>query len=84
LAGWLLEANNRSVRRASTAGVRFLTDKVDKVEHAGGRSTVAMVSGKAVRGALVLDATGHSRRLVKYDQKFDPGYQVRSAILTGV
>ena len=57
-------------------GVKFVTDKVDHVDHAGGRSTVSTASGKAVRGSMVLDATGHSRRLVKFDQKFDPGYQV--------
>jgi len=29
----------------------------------------------SIRAALVLDATGHARRLVTYDAPFDPGYQ---------
>jgi lycopene beta-cyclase len=29
----------------------------------------------SIRAALVLDATGHARRLVSYDAPFDPGFQ---------
>jgi hypothetical protein len=72
------------LERCVAAGVRFLTDKVDSVSHAGGRSTVTTASGAAVRGSLVLDATGHSRRLVKFDQKFDPGYQGAYGIVAEV
>ena len=28
---------------------------------------------------MVLDATGHARKLVEFDAKFDPGYQVIAA-----
>jgi lycopene beta-cyclase len=65
-------------------GVRFLTDKVDSVSHAGGRSTVTTQGGAALRGSMVLDATGHSRRLVKFGQKFDPGYQGAYGIVAEV
>lgn len=72
------------LERCVAAGVKFVTDKVDGVEHAGGRSTVSTASGKAVLGSLVLDATGHSRRLVKFDQNFDPGYQGAYGIIAEV
>jgi hypothetical protein len=65
-------------------GVRFLSDKVDSVSHAAGRSTVTTAAGAAVTGSLVLDATGHSRRLVKFDRKFDPGYQGAYGIIAEV
>jgi hypothetical protein len=58
---------------ASNSGVKFVCDKVDSVAHADGHSTVAAAGGGALRGSMVLDATGHSRRLVKFDKKFDPG-----------
>ena len=29
-----------------------------------------------IQGRMVLDATGHARKLVEYDKPFDPGYQV--------
>ena len=73
----------------------FLLGKVDGVEHADGASTVgvnglaqgtpgASASGRAaIQGSLVLDATGHARRLVKYDQKFDPGYQGAYGVVAG-
>lgn len=33
-------------------------------------------SGVALRSAAALDATGHALKLVEFDTKFDPGYQV--------
>ena len=33
-------------------------------------------SGKELRSAAALDATGHALKLVEFDEKFDPGYQV--------
>jgi lycopene beta-cyclase len=36
-----------------------------------------------ISGSLVLDATGHSRRLVEFDKKFDPGYQGAYGIVAG-
>jgi flavin-dependent dehydrogenase len=38
----------------------------------------------SVRGSLVLDATGHSRRLVEFDRAFDPGYQGAYGIVAEV
>ena len=32
--------------------------------------------GTRIQGRMVLDATGHARKLVEYDKPFDPGYQV--------
>ena len=49
------------------------TLQVQDVSHGGGRSTVACDAGVTVTGSLVVDATGHSRKLVEYDQPFDPG-----------
>lgn len=39
--------------------------------------------GSDVIGTLVLDATGHARRLVEFDKKFDPGYQGAYGMLIG-
>lgn len=75
----------------------FITGKVDRAEHGDGQSTVfiegvgaaggdgSSSSGSSVQlsGSLVLDATGHSRRLVEFDKKFDPGYQGAYGIVAG-
>ena len=45
--------------------------------HGGGASSVACADGSHVAGTLVLDATGHARKLVEFDAEFNPGYQVR-------
>lgn len=45
------------------------------VSHGGGRSTVALEGGQQVSGSLVVDATGHSRKLVEFDKPFNPGAQ---------
>jgi lycopene beta-cyclase len=42
-----------------------------------------MVGGRQIQGSLVLDATGHRRQLVKFDQDFDPGYQGAYGIIAG-
>lgn len=65
----------RLLERCIAAGVTFHIAKVDGVDHANGRSTLLCDAGVRISGSLALDATGHSRRLVQYDQKFDPGYQ---------
>jgi lycopene beta-cyclase len=66
-------------------GVTFITGKVDRVQHADGQSTVFIQGqeGQQISGSLVLDATGHSRRLVEFDKKFDPGYQGAYGIIAG-
>ena len=43
------------------------------MSHGDGRSTVALEGGGQVAGSLVVDATGHSRKLVEYDKPFNPG-----------
>lgn len=40
--------------------------------------------GTLIEAAVVLDATGHSRRLVKYDKPFNPGYQIAYGIVAEV
>lgn len=56
----------------------FHRSKASDVSHAEGSSTVTCADGLQITGCFVLDATGHARSLVEFDQKFDPGYQVRS------
>lgn len=65
----------RLLERCITSGVKFHVAKVDEVKHAGGKSTLKCGDGLEMSGTLVVDATGHSRRLVQYDGTFDPGYQ---------
>jgi len=38
--------------------------------------------GSRLTTTMVLDATGHARKLVEFDAKFDPGYQVTMASST--
>ncbi len=49
---------------------------MEGVSHGGGVSTVACDDGSRLTATMVLDATGHARKLVEFDSKFDPGYQV--------
>lgn len=74
----------RLLERCIAAGVKFMCVKVDSVEHGEGLSTVTCAPSDSnlkkddelkVAARFVVDATGHSRRLVKYDRPFNPGYQ---------
>ena len=51
--------------------------------HSGGQSCVSTSDGRYVSGSLVLDATGHARKLVQYDKEFDPGFQGAYGIIAG-
>lgn len=72
------------LEKCATHGVGFLNGKVQGVTHEGGASTVKLSDGRLVTGSLVLDATGHARRLVEYDKEFDPGYQGAYGIIAEV
>ena len=61
----------------SIAGVVFHKDSVRRVEHGSGRSILHCEDGTSVSANLVLDATGHARKLVEFDRPFKPGYQVK-------
>ncbi|MEW5301378.1 MAG: hypothetical protein WDW36_004240 [Sanguina aurantia] len=83
--GWTGPLLKRKLLEKCVAnGVTFLNAKVDSVSHADGSSTVKAADGRLLRGSLVLDATGHSRKLVEYDQPFNPGYQGAYGIMAEV
>ncbi len=63
--------------RARRAGVVFQESRVEGVAHGDGASELCCADGVRVPAAMVLDATGHSRKLVQFDAPFDPGYQAR-------
>ncbi|CAI7909931.1 unnamed protein product, partial [Closterium sp. NIES-54] len=65
-------------------GVTFHAAKVDSVEHTADNSVVRCSDGTEIRAALVLDATGFSRRLVQYSQPYNPGYQAAWGIVAEV
>ncbi|KAK3288595.1 hypothetical protein CYMTET_3931 [Cymbomonas tetramitiformis] len=65
-------------------GVGFRQGKVDQVEHKDRQSVLVLDSGELLHARAVLDATGHSRRLVEFDRSFTPGYQAAFGILAEV
>ena len=66
------------------AGVTFHEVKAASVAHAGGSSTLTCSDGSQLHSSLVLDCTGHARKLVTFDQKFDPGYQAAYGMMIEV
>jgi lycopene beta-cyclase len=64
--------------------VTFHKAKVDDVVHKQGRSIITCSDGTVITGSMVLDATGHSRKLIKYDKPFNPGYQGAYGIVAEV
>ena len=65
-------------------GVTWATASATGVTHERRSSTLALTGGSKIRARLVLDATGHARALVRYDAKFDPGYQAAYGIVADV
>ena len=62
-------------------GVMFHKGLAESVNHEDGISSMHCRDGTQLSGRMVLDATGHARKLVEFDEKFDPGYQVRQPLL---
>lgn len=65
------------MRAECIAGVSFHKGVVKDAEHGEGTSSVLCEDGTAVRSSIVLDATGHTRKLIHFGKgkKFDPGFQ---------
>ncbi|KAK9845376.1 hypothetical protein WJX81_004833 [Elliptochloris bilobata] len=74
----------RLLERCIAQGVVFQESKVEGVVHGSGASELCCADGVRVPAAMVLDATGHSRKLVQFDAPFDPGYQGAYGILVEV
>ena len=56
-------------------GVNFYQSLVSDMNEDEGKNIVTCQDGVQIPTNLVVDATGHVRKLVAFDQKFDPGYQ---------
>eukprot|EP00955_Chlamydomonas_euryale_P102007 365387-Chlamydomonas_euryale.AAC.14 len=48
-----------------------------------GMFSQAQTRHRATPCSLVLDATGHKRKLVEFDKEFNPGYQGAYGIIAG-
>lgn len=56
-------------------GVYFEVEKVESVNLNSEIRKVLCSSNRVLKTRLVLDATGHSRKLINYDKEFNPGFQ---------
>lgn len=65
-------------------GVEFKYAKVKDSEVMDEVTAVVCDDGCVVKGTFAVDATGHSKALIKYDGKYDPGYQGAYGITVNV
>ena len=73
------------ISRSVKQGVEFGTAAVESCDHGNEHySTVKLDDGRTVYAKMVLDATGHSRKLVDFDREFTPGYQAAYGIMCTV
>ena len=73
------------ISRSVTQGVEFGIAAVDSCDHSDpNHSVVTLSDGRKVYSKMVLDATGHSRKLVDFDRDFTPGYQAAFGIVATV
>ncbi|KAK9805848.1 hypothetical protein WJX73_007733 [Symbiochloris irregularis] len=72
------------LERCIRNGVKFHKGLVDSVEHRDTFSCMRCQDGTQLEGRMVLDATGHARKLIEFDKKFDPGYQAAYGIIAEV
>ena len=65
-------------------GVEFHFAKVQDSESTKEATEVICGDGLRLKSTFAVDATGHSKALVKYDGKYDPGYQGAYGITVNV
>ncbi|KAI8112409.1 hypothetical protein M9434_003732 [Picochlorum sp. BPE23] len=65
-------------------GVEFKYAKVRDSSVMDEVTAVVCDDGTRVKGTFAVDATGHSKALIKYDGKYDPGYQGAYGITVNV
>lgn len=75
---------SRMMSRCIANGVKFHQAKVFRVVHEDAESFLVCSDGTTIKAKVVLDATGFSRCLVRYDKPYNPGYQVAYGILAEV
>lgn len=78
------QLKSKMLQKCIANGVRFHQAKVTDVVHEEINSTVVCSDGVKIQASVVLDATGFSRCLVKYDKPYNPGYQVAYGIVAEV
>ena len=66
--------------RSYCIGVVFHRDSAKEVIHKEGMSVLRCADGTEIAANLVLDATGHAKKLVEFDRPFNPGFQVISGL----
>jgi len=71
--------------RCMKQGVEFGMSTVESCDHSDPTfSVVTLGDGRKVYAKMVLDATGHARKLVDFDRDFTPGYQAAFGIFATV
>ncbi|XP_068664379.1 lycopene beta cyclase, chloroplastic/chromoplastic isoform X1 [Aristolochia californica] len=78
------QLKSKMMQKCISNGVKFHQAKVVKVIHEETSSLLVCSDGMKVQAKVVLDATGFSRCLVRYDKPYNPGYQVAYGILAEV
>ena len=79
---------DKLLKRCIDQGVMFGSCAVDGVDHEKGGSVITLkggedgvYDGQKVYSKMVLDATGHARKLVDFERDFTPGYQAAFGIM---
>jgi lycopene cyclase-like protein len=76
---------SKLIYRAMENKVEFGTQNVKSVKHEEDDvSEVTLSDGSVVFAKMVLDATGHARKLVDFEREFTPGYQAAFGIVCDV
>lgn len=78
-----LKLKQKLIQQCLDAGVRFHRGRAAGCHHGTKRSTLECQDGVEVTAQVVVDATGHSRRLTEMDGKHDPGYQAAYGVMAG-
>jgi ribulose 1,5-bisphosphate synthetase/thiazole synthase len=78
-----LRLKEKLIRQCLDAGVVFHFGRAKACKHSDEGSSLECLSGLNIAATVVVDATGHARKLTVMDGKHDPGYQAAYGIMAG-
>lgn len=78
-----LKLKEKLINKCLKVGVKFHFGRAKDCVHDDDGSKLACLDDLVINASVVVDATGHARKLTKMDGNHNPGYQAAYGIMAG-
>jgi flavin-dependent dehydrogenase len=75
---------DKLLQQCADFGVQFHFGRARSCTHNDNGSALLCLDGTVIAATVIVDATGHARKLTAMDGEHNPGYQAAYGIMAGV